>query len=553
MTKPIGPTLAHRFRRALLAQACAACFVALAYVANASFYAFTKIADTSDGLSSFSSKPRINEAGVAVFVAMTGSGDTGVFTGSGGSITPIMLSSGPLTPPTGGGTGVAPGINDDRVVAFVAAYDISPYTMVLFKGSGGPLTAVYDSGTTTLDSLFGAGVMINNSNVVAFYSVLDGPPVDDGVFSGTGGATYTAIAHHAGPTFNAPFNPYPSLNNAGVVAFKANLDAGGSAIAKGSGVSPTIIATTAELTFSAFYGDPDINEVGQVVFMATRDAGGSGIFLGDGSAVPIPFASTDDGFSGFTGDVALNDAGGVIFKGSYGGSLSIFNGPNPVASRVVGPGIELSPGVFASGVSMINGCLNTNGSFAFWAKVSGSGEGIYRADFMAGNHAPLSSAIPSRVVHAGSLVTLTATASDPDVPADTLTFSLDPGAPGTASINATNGVFTWTPTDEDVGTTNAVTARVTDNGSPSLSNTKTFSIIVVSRPVIYSTIVTDVTVTLAWSAIAGQTYRVQYASDLGTTAWADLSGDVTATGSSATKDDSTGIDSQRFYRILLVP
>ena len=43
--------------------------------------------------------------------------------------------------------------------------------------------------------------------------------------------------------------------------------------------------------------------------------------------------------------------------------------------------------------------------------------------------------------------TFTATATDPDVPANTLAFSLI-DAPSGAAIGRTSGVFTWTPSEE---------------------------------------------------------------------------------------------------------
>ena len=65
-----------------------------------------------------------------------------------------------------------------------------------------------------------------------------------------------------------------------------------------------------------------------------------------------------------------------------------------------------------------------------------------------------------------------------DANKDTLTFSLDPGAPNTAQIDPTNGTFTWAPTRAYASTTNPVTVRVTDNGYPPLSATQTFLITV---------------------------------------------------------------------------
>ena len=70
-------------------------------------------------------------------------------------------------------------------------------------------------------------------------------------------------------------------------------------------------------------------------------------------------------------------------------------------------------------------------------------------------------------------LTITNSATDPDSPPEVLTFSLGSGAATNASINPTNGVFVWTPTQSQVGT-NAFSVVVTDKGSPSLSATQSF-------------------------------------------------------------------------------
>ncbi|TKB06039.1 tandem-95 repeat protein, partial [Desulforhopalus sp. IMCC35007] len=63
------------------------------------------------------------------------------------------------------------------------------------------------------------------------------------------------------------------------------------------------------------------------------------------------------------------------------------------------------------------------------------------------NDAPVLGPIGNQVVEEGSLLTFTATASDVDVPANTLTFSLSGTVPTGATIDASTGVFTWTPTE----------------------------------------------------------------------------------------------------------
>jgi hypothetical protein len=94
------------------------------------------------------------------------------------------------------------------------------------------------------------------------------------------------------------------------------------------------------------------------------------------------------------------------------------------------------------------------------------------------NNAPELSAIGNRTIPEGSNLTFTVTATDPDSPAQQLTYSLDPVPPAGLTINPTNGVITWTPTEAQGPNTYLVTARVTDNGDPALSHALTFSIFV---------------------------------------------------------------------------
>ncbi len=60
------------------------------------------------------------------------------------------------------------------------------------------------------------------------------------------------------------------------------------------------------------------------------------------------------------------------------------------------------------------------------------------------NDAPVLAAIGNKSIAQDALLTFTAAASDVDT-SDVLTFTLDPGAPSGASINAATGLFTWTP------------------------------------------------------------------------------------------------------------
>src|SRR6185503_18077533 len=92
------------------------------------------------------------------------------------------------------------------------------------------------------------------------------------------------------------------------------------------------------------------------------------------------------------------------------------------------------------------------------------------------NSPPVLGLIGNKTVNESTTLTFTATATDADSPTNSLTYSLDPGAPTGASINPTNGAFTWTPTEAQGPSTNPVTVRVTDNGSPPMSDAETLTV-----------------------------------------------------------------------------
>src|SRR5207237_1823825 len=60
------------------------------------------------------------------------------------------------------------------------------------------------------------------------------------------------------------------------------------------------------------------------------------------------------------------------------------------------------------------------------------------------NSPPLLAPIANRTIHAGSTLTISMSAADPDIPTNTLTFTLGEGAPAGASIEPANGLFTLT-------------------------------------------------------------------------------------------------------------
>ncbi|MBX3746494.1 MAG: lamin tail domain-containing protein [Verrucomicrobiae bacterium] len=86
--------------------------------------------------------------------------------------------------------------------------------------------------------------------------------------------------------------------------------------------------------------------------------------------------------------------------------------------------------------------------------------------------------LPDRTVDERTTLAFEVLASDPDLPPQGLTFTLDPGAPEGASIHPQLGAFLWTPTEAQGPGTYPITVRVTDSGIPPLSATRTFQVTV---------------------------------------------------------------------------
>jgi hypothetical protein len=94
------------------------------------------------------------------------------------------------------------------------------------------------------------------------------------------------------------------------------------------------------------------------------------------------------------------------------------------------------------------------------------------------NLPPVLAPIASVTVAEGRVLSLTNTATDADLPAQRLTFSLGAGAPAGAVVNATNGIFNWRPSEFQGGTNYTLSVLVTDNGAPSLGATQSFTVAV---------------------------------------------------------------------------
>ncbi|MES1212961.1 MAG: Ig domain-containing protein, partial [Singulisphaera sp.] len=81
----------------------------------------------------------------------------------------------------------------------------------------------------------------------------------------------------------------------------------------------------------------------------------------------------------------------------------------------------------------------------------GTSLGVFARRYSAVNDAPVMREISNQITDVGGTISFTAKADDEDLPVDSLSYSLAPGAPVGATINTTTGAFNWPTAGVDPG------------------------------------------------------------------------------------------------------
>ena len=171
------------------------------------------------------------------------------------------------------------------------------------------------------------------------------------------------------------------------------------------------------------------------------------------------------------------------------------------------------------------------------------------------NVAPVLAAMSDRTVNPGQTISFTATATDADIPTNTLTFNLI-APPSGASVDSSNGLFNWRPTVMQANTTNTVQVQVTDYNpfavnSQHLSDTKSFTVIVnplgpvTLKPVSFR----NGQFKFQVSGTVGPDYVIAASTNL--TAWSDIFTNLSPI--TPFQFTNTATFPNRFFRVRLAP
>jgi hypothetical protein len=274
--------------------------------------------------------------------------------------------------------GFNPSMNDAGQVSFAARLDggNKPDTEAILVGDGRKkLTTI----ATTADefSFFGFDTSINNAGVVAFKAELDEDlGFVEGLFSGNGRDVTT---HYLSSTrvrldgqrvrFTGS-DSRPAINDAGVIAFEESVRPD---FDRGIFAGRTrTFATLAAPAPDVFVGVPSFNDVGTAAHERSLVDAASGEFVteivtSDGTTTTTVASSAGTfSFFGFR-PPALNDLGDVAFVATLDDqSTAIFTGADPVEDRVIGVGDSLG-GATVTSLNICEEGINDAGQLAFVA------------------------------------------------------------------------------------------------------------------------------------------------------------------------------------------
>jgi hypothetical protein len=208
---------------------------------------------------------------------------------------------------------------------------------------------------------------VNDAGIVAFQAALEGGGT--GVFTGSGGP----VAQVAGAAILAGVTSHPDLNGLGALSFYADLAGGGQGVfLRRDGRLQSVADTRGPFASIGPLG-PTMNDAGMIAFRADRTAGLSGIFVGDSGAITM-VADTEGRWSQFHGLPVINGSGTVVFRADRKDGLQGIYAAAAGSIRTVAETGDLFEALahFPS--------INDHGTVAFAATLRSAGEGIFRVD-----------------------------------------------------------------------------------------------------------------------------------------------------------------------------
>ncbi|MDA1049623.1 MAG: Ig-like domain-containing protein [Planctomycetota bacterium] len=364
-------------------------------------------------------------------------------------------------------------------------------------------TFTFDPGTDFQDLTVG-----QTRSVTFTYQAMDGQTA----LSNTATATITVIGVNDAPSFALGADPIVLEDDGAqtIMDFASSIDPGVGDNGQTLNFNVLVTGATDNLAFDV---DPALSPSGTLTFTATDntsgkatvevtlldDSGTSGPLAidipptGGGSIISGETFTIDDGVNPlttfeFNSDEAVSAGNVAILFSSVSTADEI---ANETVNAIVASGLALAPANVGGGRVLIAGSsdgvtvnVTLSPSVALFFGTGGVNTSVtqtFSINVTAVNDDPVLGAIGNKNVDEGVELTFVATATDLDIPAQNLTFTLDATSIANGmTIDGTTGAFSFTPAELQGGMTFNATITVTDDGpnEANLTDFETISITV---------------------------------------------------------------------------
>ena len=239
------------------------------------------------------------------------------------------------------------------------------------------------------------------------------------------------------------------------------------------GFTVRVISTSADAASSVFA--TDLDDDGDLDVLATSYFDDTiAWYENDGSEkfTAHTITTSADGARAVSSADVDGDGDQDILSAAYIGDTIAWHendGSMNFATHVITTSAQLATSVFAAD-------MDGDGDLDVLSSSSADGKIAWYENLA--NTAPVLAPIGDKTVNEQATLSFDATASDQDIPADTLTFSLDQASLDAGMTITADGAFAWTPTELQGGSDYHATITVTDDGTPALSDFQTFTITV---------------------------------------------------------------------------
>jgi pectin methylesterase-like acyl-CoA thioesterase len=302
------------------------------------------------------------------------------------------------------------------------------------------------------------------------------------------------------------------------------------------------------------YGNSNLTDTAAITFGLA--VGDSAPALTSGDPRLLAAENSTTWLNGWVPQLAPNIVNQPASQSVSGGATATFT---VVATGIAAPVYQWlfngNPLAGQTGASLVISSANANNAGSYSVIVSNAAGVVVSAGatLTVGNTAPSFTPVADQTVNVGAYLSVSNVATDPDVPAQTLTYSLLTGPAGSAVDN--NGTFTWRPTVGFAGTTNAVQVVVTDNGTPNLSATNSFSVIVnpLTPPTVNASSYSGGWFSVTVSGLAGPDYALEATTNLLGGTWVVVAVANSPASPFTLTDTNAAAQPVQFYRVVTGP